>query len=73
MPSEEIAKLVEQASANVRGSAAPRVLLARLQTCLSFLQGAESNDTMTLVQAAAICQVLAEYAAINNDSINPAL
>ena len=33
----------------------------------------EANDTMTLVQAAAICQVLAEATSLNGDDLTRAL
>ena len=71
--SDDVAKLVRNATRNVRGSAAPRVLLARLQSCLNMLQSPEANDTMTLVQAAAICQVLAEATSLNGDDLTRAL
>ena len=72
-PSDDVANLVRNATRNIRGSAAPRVLLARLQSCLNMLQSPESNDTFTLAQAAAICQALAEVAAMNGDDLNRAL
>lgn len=71
--SDDIANLVRNAARNARGSAAPRVLLARLQSCLNMLQSPESNDTMTLVQAAAICQLLAEATSLNGDDLKGTL
>ena len=71
--SDDIANLVRNATRAARGSAAPRVLLARLQTCLNMLQSPEANDTMQLVQAAAICQLLAEATSMNGDDLTRAL
>ena len=69
MPSKDVENAIRSAARAVRGTMTPNEMLAHLQTFLSQLDQDGNNDFASLMQASALCQVLAEVALINGNSL----
>ena len=69
MPSDDVADAIRAAAESLRGRVTPSEMLSHLQTFLDQLSKDGNNDFASLLQASALCQVLAEVALINGNSL----
>ena len=69
MPNKDIENAIRSAARELRGRVAPNKLFSLLQTFFSQLEEDGNNDMASLVQASAVCQVLAEVALLNGNSV----
>ena len=69
MPSDDIEKAAREAARLLRGRLTHAKLFSLIQELFGHLENEGNNDMATLVQASAACQVLAEMALINGNSI----
>lgn len=69
MPNKDVENAIRVAARSLRGRVTPAEMMGHLQTFLDQLSQDGNNDFASLMQASALCQVLAEFALINGNSL----